>query len=109
MTPRITHVEARSGYRLHVRFDNGEARLFDVTPYLDRGVFQELRDETYFRRVRPVWGGVEWPHEQDLSADTLYCASTPVAAPRSASSGRAGRSSSAALQAAPVDDSRRSR
>jgi hypothetical protein len=78
MTPKITHVEARPGHKLRVGFENGEARLFDVTPYLDRGVFRELRDQAYFQRVRLVWGGVEWPHEQDLSADTLYCAGTPV-------------------------------
>ncbi len=104
MTPKIAQVEARPDHKLHVRFDNGEARLFDVTPYLDKGVFQELRDETYFRRVRRVWGGVEWPHEQDLSADTLYCAGTPVAVLRStASSGQDDRSQSPALHAAPVD------
>lgn len=81
MTPKITYVEARPGHRLCVGFENGEARLFDVTPYLDKGVFQELRDEAYFRGVRPIWGGVEWPHEQDLSADTLYCAGTPLTSP----------------------------
>lgn len=78
MTPKITQVQARPGYKLRVGFENGEVRLFDVTPYLDRGIFQELHDEGYFQRVRPVWGGVEWPHEQDLSADTLYCAGTPL-------------------------------
>jgi Protein of unknown function (DUF2442) len=84
MTPKITQVEARPGHMLHVGFENGESRLFDVTPYLDKGVFRELRDEAYFRRVRPVAGGVEWPHEQDLSADTLYVAGTPLPSSRSA-------------------------
>jgi len=88
MTPKIAHVEARPGHKLHVGFENGEARLFDVTPYLDKGVFQELRDEAYFQCVRPVWGGVEWPHEQDLSADTLYCAGTPLAPTRPVTSSR---------------------
>lgn len=68
MTPNITHLEPLPSHRLHVRFANEEARVFDVTPYLDKSIFQELRDEAYFRKVRPVWGGVEWPHEQDLSA-----------------------------------------
>lgn len=79
MTPKITHVEAQQGHNLRLVFENGEARLFDVTPYLDKGVFRELRDEAYFQRVRPIWGGVEWPHEQDLSADTLYCSGIPIA------------------------------
>ena len=83
MAPKITQVEARPGHKLHVGFENGESRLFDVTPYLDKGVFRELRDEAYFRRVRPVAGGVEWPHEQDLSADTLYVAGIPLPSSRS--------------------------
>ncbi len=91
MTPRISSVEARPGHKLRVEFENGEGRLFDVTPYLDKGVFRELRDEAYFRRVRPVWGGVGWPHEQDLSADTLYCAGKPVGT-ASAGPGRGDRS-----------------
>ena len=77
MTPRIKDVETRPGHRLRVGFENGEARLFDVTPYLEKGVFRELLDEAYFQRVRPIGCGVEWPNEQDLSADTLYCAGTP--------------------------------
>ncbi len=88
MTPKITHVEARPGHRLRVGFENGEERLFDVTPLLDKGVFQELRNEAYFQRVRPVWGGVEWPDEQDLSADTLYCAGTPCTSSRPVTSSR---------------------
>lgn len=88
MTPKITQVETRPGHRLRVGFENGEARLFDLTPYLDKGVFQELRDEAYFQRVRSVGGGVEWPHEQDLSADTLYCAGTPLTPSRSITSSR---------------------
>ena len=55
MTPKITRVEARPDHKLHVRFANGEARLFDVTPYLEKGVFRELSDEAYFQRVRPVF------------------------------------------------------
>ncbi len=72
MTPQIAKVEVMPGYKLCVRFGNGEARLFDLKPYLDKGVFKELRKESYFKKVRIISGGVEWPHEQDLSADTLY-------------------------------------
>ncbi len=54
MTPKITHVKACPDHKLHVGFESGEARLFDVTPYLDKGVFRELRDEAYFQRVRSV-------------------------------------------------------
>ena len=46
--------------------------MFDAAPFLDRGIFQKLKDETYFRQVRVAFGSIEWPHEQDFSKDTLY-------------------------------------
>ncbi|MBI4352248.1 MAG: DUF2442 domain-containing protein [Elusimicrobia bacterium] len=72
MTPQIAKVEVIPGYKLCVRFCNGEARLFNIKPYLNKGIFKELKKEAYLKKVRIISGGVEWPHEQDLSADTLY-------------------------------------
>ena len=50
--------------------------VFDLRPYLNKGAFRELKDKAYFKKVRVISGGVEWPHEQDLSVDTLYYRST---------------------------------
>jgi len=72
MTPKIVSVEAAADCRLIVGFASGEQKSFDVAPYLDKGFFSELRDPEYFSQVRLCYGGVEWPHEQDLSTDTLY-------------------------------------
>jgi len=72
MTPQIAKVEVLPEYKLCIRFGNGESRLFDIRPYLNKGVFKELKDESYLKKVRIISGGIEWPNEQDLSADTLY-------------------------------------
>jgi hypothetical protein len=50
---------------------NGKQGTFDVTPYLDKGVFLEFKDREYFRSVKAAFGGVMWPHEQDFSAETI--------------------------------------
>lgn len=71
MEYEIIYLEPRSNYKLYVEFDNGETRLFDVQPYTKKGIFLELQNPEYFRKVRIIWGGVGWPNEQDLSADTL--------------------------------------
>lgn len=78
MIPEITYVKAMDDYKLFVKFKQSQARLFDVKPYLSKGVFKELRNDRYFKKVRIVWGGVEWPHKQDLSAETLYCLGTSI-------------------------------
>ena len=72
MSPKVIRVEALNNYRLKLSFDNSEVRIFDVTPYLSRGIFQSLQDADYFQQVKPFFGGVQWPEEQDLSPDTLY-------------------------------------
>ncbi|MDP2864893.1 MAG: DUF2442 domain-containing protein [Elusimicrobiota bacterium] len=77
MTPQITKIEVMPGYKLCVRFGNGESRLFNIKPYLEKGVFKELKNEAYLKKVRIISGGIDWPHEQDLSADTLYYRGVP--------------------------------
>jgi len=72
MNPRVVAVKPQVGHRLELTFSNGEVGTYDCTPLLDFGVFHELRDEGYFRRVKVVGGTVAWPHEQDICPDTLY-------------------------------------
>jgi len=72
MNPTVQLVEATDDYQLVVTFDNGERKKVDISTYLDKGVFRELRKLNYFKRVSVSFGSVIWPHEQDLSYDTLY-------------------------------------
>lgn len=72
MNPNVKTVEPLINFKLKLLFTNGVLKIFDMNPYLDIGVFTELKNEDYFKRVRVVSGSVEWPNEQDLSYDTLY-------------------------------------
>ncbi len=47
----ILAVKPLENYLLELRFNNNEVGQFDVKPYLDKGIFKELKDETYFRQV----------------------------------------------------------
>lgn len=78
MNPKVTSVRAMANYRLHLNFTNGEQRVFDVSPFLDKGVFRQLRESSTFASAKVVAGSVEWPGEIDLSYDTLYLDSVPV-------------------------------
>jgi len=64
-------------HRLRLRFDDGEVREFDTTPYLDKGIFSELRDDAYFERVRVSLDTVAWPNGQDFDPDCLFLRGTP--------------------------------
>ena len=72
MNPEVAKAEALQDHRLRIEFANGEVKVFNVEPYLDKGIFTELKDDAYFKRVRVAFGAVEWPNEQDFSKDTLY-------------------------------------
>ena len=78
MNPYVKRVRPLEDYQLEVIFENGERRIFDVKPYLQRGVFVRLQNRATFQAVRVVAGSVEWPGELDLSYDTLYLESQPT-------------------------------
>jgi hypothetical protein len=84
MNPKVKSVKALAGYRLELVFNNRERRIFDATPYLSKGVFQQLRDISRFNSVRVVAGSVEWAGEIDLSYDSVYLDSKPVALSKAA-------------------------
>lgn len=78
MNPYVKSVRPLADYRLELAFENGEQRIFDLTPYLGRGVFSRLQNPALFRMARVVAGSLEWPGEVDLSYDTLYLESQPL-------------------------------
>lgn len=67
----VKSVKPLPHHRIEVELEDGRHGIFDVTPYLDHGVFRELRDPAYFRRVGILHGAVTWPHEQDIAPETL--------------------------------------
>ena len=72
MNTRVKEVTPNADYTITLIFDNGEKRIFDMQPYLDKGVFRELKDMKIFNSVRPCLGTVCWKNGQDLCPDTLY-------------------------------------
>jgi len=78
MNPRVTSVVPENNYTIHLWFTNGEEGIFDVKPYLDFEVFQELKNEKMFRTVRPFVGTIQWANEADLCPDTVYLESVKI-------------------------------
>ena len=81
MNPKVRSVKAIEEYKLVIEFSNNEFKEFDVTPYLDKGIFVELKNESYFKQVRVAFGSIEWPNGQDFCKDTLYLLGKPTPVP----------------------------
>ncbi len=77
MNPRVRDVHSTDNFILKIVFDNDEERLFDVKPYLDKGLFIQLRDLRIFNSVKPFLGSIQWSNGLDLCPDTLYLDSKP--------------------------------
>jgi hypothetical protein len=78
MNPRVVSVHPNPDHTIMLEFTNGEIRLFDVKPYLDKGIFRELRELNHFNLVKPFLGSIQWPGGQDFCPDTLYQGSAPI-------------------------------
>jgi len=72
MNPRVKNVLPEANYTLHLWFTNGEEGILDMKPYLDKGIFRDLRNNSMFNSVRPFIGTIQWANEADLCPDTVY-------------------------------------
>ena len=65
-------------YRIYIEIEDGRKGIFDMKPYLDHGVFRELKDMHYFNQASILFGTVSWPHEQDIAPETLLAEMVPI-------------------------------
>jgi hypothetical protein len=77
----IKRVKPLPDYKIYVEIVAGRKGIFDVTPYLDFGVFRELRDINYFNQASVDRGSVTWPHKQEISLETLRAEMQPIDKP----------------------------
>lgn len=69
---KVIDVKPLASYLLQIEFDSKEVRIFDVKPYLHLGIFTELKDEDYFRKVRIGLDSIMWENGQDFGPEPLY-------------------------------------
>lgn len=67
----IEKVIPQDDYILYIVAENQQTGLFDVSPYLESGVFARLKEADNFQRVSNGRYYVEWECGADLSADTI--------------------------------------
>lgn len=70
----VTAVEVIGDYRLHLTFQDGTVGDVDFSHREWRGVFEPLRDQSYFARVGidPEAGTIAWPDGLDMAPEPLY-------------------------------------
>ena len=74
----VVKVQAEPGYVLRLEFENGEKRVFDMSPYMDRRPYVRLKNSPLFACAAVGYGTVVWPGNIDIAPETLYDLSTPT-------------------------------
>jgi hypothetical protein len=77
MNPRLISVEPLPDYQLLLTYENEERRLFAMKPYLEHGIFAQLKDENLFQSVHVSFDTIEWNNGADLCPEVLYGQSQP--------------------------------
>lgn len=78
-TIKVCGVRPLEGYRLWLRFTNGEAKVFDFTKMLETPAFAPLKDPNRFRAVYIDFGAPTWEEGSiDMDPAYLYRNSTPA-------------------------------
>ncbi len=72
MNCAVTEVSTQKNYLLLLVFKNGEKRIFDMKPYLSKGIFKELLDENIFKSAHVSFDTVEWSNSADIDPEVLY-------------------------------------
>ena len=75
----VIEVKPQDNFLLLLTFENGEKRQFDMKPYLEFGIFKELKDIKLFKSVRPSFDTIEWENQADIDPEILYAKSLKIA------------------------------
>ncbi len=67
----VKEVKALDDYILLLTFENDEIRKFDMKPYLNFGIYQELKDIDVFKTVKPSFDTIEWNNEIDIDPEII--------------------------------------
>lgn len=76
----LRSIKYLGNYKIDCEFENGETGIFDLVPYLERGIFKKLKDEEYAATVRLESGVLSWGEghfgegdcEIDLAPERVY-------------------------------------
>ena len=68
----VTDVRAIENYNIILVFEDKSVKLFDMNPYLKKGMFKELKDKNLFKSVVVSFDSIKWLNGADIDPETLY-------------------------------------
>lgn len=78
LEPIAIEVQALNDYKLYIKFNNGEEKIYDMKPLLNHKFYQGLKDKERFKNVRTDGISIEWKTGEDIAPESLYNDSIPI-------------------------------
>ncbi len=72
MYPSVIKVVPKAHYQVYLEFDNNECGILDMTPFLNFGVFNKIKDVNVFATVKVSFDTIEWENGIDLDPQFVY-------------------------------------
>jgi hypothetical protein len=70
--PRVINAYYLHEYLIHIVFSNGKEGTIDLMPFVGEGIFEPLRNQTYFKKLFVDGWTISWPNGADIAPETLY-------------------------------------
>lgn len=75
---RVTAVQPQKDYTLLLTFIDGEKRLYNALPLLEKSIYSPLKNLAFFMSAKVDGDTVAWSDEVDIAPEHLYECSNPI-------------------------------
>ena len=70
ITPDVIEVKALEEYKVYLKFENGEEKIFDMKNLInENSLYFKLKDKEYFKKVRARKDTIEWENGEDVAPE----------------------------------------
>lgn len=74
----VKEVQPKDDYSLLLTFADGEKKIYDARPLLEKAIYSQLKNISFFLCAKVECGTVVWSEEIDIAPEHLFEQSTLI-------------------------------
>lgn len=74
----VKNVQPTNNYTLILTFADGSKKVYDARPLLEKSIYSQLKNLSFFLCAKAECGTVVWNDDIDISPEHLYECSQPL-------------------------------
>ncbi|MCD8048476.1 MAG: DUF2442 domain-containing protein [Clostridia bacterium] len=75
----VREVQPQNDYTLILTFADGEKKVYNALPLLEKSIYAPLKNRAFFLRAKVSGSSVSWSDDIDIAPEHLYEYSLPIA------------------------------